>query len=61
MRKLYLFRYLLYLDLLDSVGFVWNCLEREFFLLQDTKRPFENQGLEERPNSGYTGLSGNDL
>ena len=34
---------------------------REFFLLQDAEKPLENQAFEERSESGYTGLSGNDL
>ena len=48
MRKLYLLRYLLYLNLLSVVGLNWNCLKREFFLSQELKRPFENQGFEEQ-------------
>ena len=45
-RKLYLLRYELYRDLLIEVGLRRYCLYRECFLLQEAKRPLENQGLE---------------
>ena len=61
MRKLYLLRYLWYLNLLSAVGFNWNCLLREFFPLQELKRPCENQGFEEQWGLEHAGWRGNDI